>query len=132
MTRLDLSRAWNSAATMLKTNRQLVAVVAGVFFFLPLTALFLIVLGGDIQIFVPGAQPDAERMAEQVELFLTRYWWALLLVGLFQLVGALALVRLLADPTRPTVGSAMAAVPAMLLPMIAAQILSAIAVQAFW
>ena len=129
MASLDLSRAWNSAATMLKANREVVLVVSGVFFFLPLTGLFLLLLGGDIAFTGPDGQSDPERMGEMVSLFLERYWWALLLVGIAQLVGAIALIRILADPARPSVGEAMASVPGLILPMIGVQLLSGLVIQ---
>ena len=127
--KLDLSRAWSEAMRMLGTNRELVIVIAGLFLFLPFLA-FLLQLPAEGALDLPeGAQPSPDQMNEAVGRFVAENWVALLLVGLAQMAAAVALIKVLADRSRPTVKAALATVPALLMPMIGAQLASSIAAQ---
>jgi len=110
--RFDMSVAWREATAMLSANREVLLIVAGIFFFLPsLVAGFT----------MPSFQPmlsDAEAMQAQMMSYYGRFWWVIVLVMLTQVVGYLALLALLRDHRRPTVGEAIATGLKGLLPAI--------------
>ena len=58
--------------------------------------------------------------------FLTDYWWAILLLALVQTVGGIAVMAVVGDPTRPTVGEAMRRGAAYLLPHVGTQVLTSL------
>ena len=114
---------------MLGTNRELVVVIAGLFLFLPFLAFMLQLPSEGVLGLPEGAQPSPEQVNEALGRFFADNWLALLLVGLTQMAAAVALIKVLADRSRPTVKAALAAVPVLLLPMIGAQLASSIAAQ---
>lgn len=127
--KFDMGRAWSDATRMLKANRELVLVLAGLFFFVPYLAAFLSIFGSDFSFIDPNQEPNPEQMTAKINEFLLQYWWAFLLIIVGQLIGSIALLKVLAAPERPTVGQAVASVPRFILAVIAAQIITAIIVQ---
>lgn len=116
--RLDMGTAWNGATAMIDANRDVLLVIAGVFFFLPTLALTLL---------VPGMQPPQNATEAQMEQFLATFWtdngiW-LLLYAVISYIGTLALLALLRDSSRPTVGEAIKAGAIAFLPYLGAQVL---------
>jgi hypothetical protein len=110
--KLDMGRAWNDAVAMLSANRQVVAVVAGVFFLLPNVAMSLFAPQAPAAATPPpGVQPDPDQVMAQVSAELGAWfqdvWWMFLLVGLVQAIGTIGLLALLTDRSRPTVGEAL-------------------------
>lgn len=101
--RFDSLAAWNSAAALVKTNRDVLLAVAGVFFLLPSLAFAL---------FVP--QPEAAPgLSQEAALKLMQDYYAgawpwLLLVSLMQMAGTVTLLIVMTDRGRPTVGQALA------------------------
>ncbi len=128
--KLDLERAWNRATALISANRDVILVVAGVFFFLPNVISTLLLPSGEslaMQMDAQGDQPDpAEMMALFVDYF-GQSWWIYLLLGLVQAVGVLGLLALLTDRSRPTVGEALGFGAKALLPYIIAQLLIGLA-----
>lgn len=122
----DGGKAWNDTVTLLAANRSVVAVVAGVFFFLPYFALMLFLPdfasldGGE-----PPAETPEQAMA-QLSALGPRFFFTMIVLGLVQAVGVMGLLRLLTDRDRPTVGEALASGIAMLIPYILTQILQAL------
>ena len=129
MAKFDLSRAWDSAKRMLTGNRELALVVGGIFFFLPLFAALLAIFGSDIEFLPKGAEPDPDKVAQAIEALIAQYWWMLVGIGLLQIFGTITLLRILALPSRPTVGEALRQSALLLLPLIGAQLLSSLAIQ---
>lgn len=121
--KLDMGAAWNGAMAMLGANRTVVLVVAGVFFFLPYLALALL-LPQALQPQAEAADPTA-ALAILGDIYAT-YWWAFLLLSIAQGIGLLALLALLTDRSRPTVGEALQWGAKGFLPYIAAQLLLAL------
>ncbi len=122
--KLDMSRAWNDATAMISANRETVLILAGVFFFLPYLVLMLAMPGmtGSMQM-----QPaDSEQAMEQALGMYSRFWWAFLLIALFQGIGMLAGLALLGSSARPTVGEAIKAGAIGLLPYIGVQIIQTV------
>lgn len=129
--KFDMGRAWNDATALLGANRQVVLIVAGVFFFLPYLALVLLMPETltDLQAAgAGGSDPDAALRA--MGALYGEIWWAILLIAVLQGIGMLGLLALLTDRTRPTVGEALGIGAKYFLPYLASQLLVAIMVVA--
>lgn len=113
----DMNVAWREASRMIRANAQVLAILAGVFFFLPTFAT---------EIFAPMPEPATGMGGEQYMKMVSAYYAGsatfLVLVAITQAIGVLALLALLSD-RRPTVGEALKAGAASLVPYIAAQLL---------
>jgi len=108
----DMSEAWRDATAMIKANRELLTVIAGIFFFLPSVASgFAVPPMGTLF-------SDPEAMQAQVMEFYASYGWVFALVILVQIAGYLAMLALLRDRGRPTVGQAIGTGLKGLLPAI--------------
>jgi membrane-anchored glycerophosphoryl diester phosphodiesterase (GDPDase) len=116
--KFDMSEAWREAMAMITANREVLLVVAGIFFLLPSLALALSI--GGLQESMLADPETAE--ARMYELY-TGWWWLLIAVLLAEIVGYLALLALLRDSSRPTVGEALKAGIVGLLPAIGAYVL---------
>jgi hypothetical protein len=105
--KFDLDTAWKDTMGLLSRNFGLLAVLAGVFFFLPYAGFMIAVpemgamqsaqAGGDFEVV----------MAAVTELYL-EYWWVFLLLALIQGVGLLGMLALVRRRANPTVGEALA------------------------
>ena len=127
--KFSMSAAWNEAMALLRANRQVVLGIAGVFFFLPYLAMFLLMPEYAAAMGAAGTEQPA-TMAEALDQATRIYgeiWWAVLLLGLLQGIGMLGLLALLTDRQRPTVAEALAKGAKYLLPYLGTQILIAIA-----
>lgn len=126
--KLDMGRAWNESTTMIGTNRQMVAVMAGVFFFLPYLAMALLmpqVVAGQAEMM--GDPADMRAAADAIVALYADNWWAFLFVAVAQIIGTIALLVLLGDSTRPTVGEALQRGARGFLSYLGAQLLFAVA-----
>lgn len=124
--KLDMGRAWNEATALLSANRDVVLVVAAVFFFLPNAVSALLLPSQEafvMQMEALGAQPDPEDLMALFSDYLAQSWWIFVLFGLIQAAGVLGLLALLTDEARPTVGEALGFGLKALVPYIVAQIL---------
>lgn len=102
--KLDLGRAWNDATALMSANKDVISIVAGVFFFLPYLALSLLMPE------VAQPQIDAgntEALPEALIALYAENWWVFLITSILQMIGMLALFALLTDRARPTVGEAL-------------------------
>lgn len=123
--KFDMGRAWNEATNLLSANRSLLAVVAGVFFFLPYAALMMF-LPKQMAALQGPTSGNPEAMTEAMMSLYADIWWIFLVIGLIQAVGMIALLYLLSDRTRPTLGEALKHGFKYLLTYIGAQILQGI------
>lgn len=110
--KLDLGKAWTDATAMLNANREVVIIVAGLFFFLPYFAFLLFfpeLLNPETVQAPPGADPDAamDAMLGAYQAIYGKAWPAMIVYYLLQMVGSLALLALLTDRAQPTVGEAL-------------------------
>lgn len=125
--KLDLNAAWDQAVRLIGANREVMLVLGGVFFFLPYVLFSLLIPVPD---FAAIAGPSGEnRAALEAALngFIVEYWWALLLLALAISAGAIAVMAVIGDPTRPTVLTAMSRGAAFLPTKFAAQVLTSLA-----
>lgn len=113
--RFDAGAAWNSAVAIIKANRELMIVVAGLFFLLPqLVMAFLIP--------EPPAGLEGDAEAEAI-LSIVSSWWPVWLIGLIAIgMGMLAVIVLITGRDRPTVGEALQRGLKALPSLIAAQL----------
>lgn len=111
--KFNMSQAWSEATAMFSANREVLLVVAGIFFFLPSLLVSLM---------VPNIQAELMSDPEQVTQMMSALWaswgWLFGLVTLAQIVGYLAMLALLRDHARPTVGEALQAGLKGMLPAI--------------
>ena len=125
--KLDMGLAWSDATALLAGNRNVVMVVAGVFFFLPYFAIMLLVPETMQPQAEMGADPaDAEQAMQMLGQLYADIWWVFVIIGVTQAIGMLALMTLLTDRNRPTVGEAIARGGRGFLSYIGAQILFAL------
>ena len=113
--KFDMSEAWRQATAMLSGNREVLGVVAGLFFFLPTVAMGFA--------FGETSRPAVATLAEaQKQMFETyaNWWWLLALSVLLSIFGYLSLLSLLRGEQRPTVGQALKTALVGLVPAIAA------------
>ena len=108
---------------MVNANREVLLVVAGLFFFLPSLAFAL---------FIPAPQPPVGATPQQamalVSTFYTDNMVWILLMGVLQTVGVLTLLALLRDKAKPTVGDALKRGITGILPYLASQLLVALGI----
>ena len=105
--KLDINRAWTDAINLIQTNLSVVAVVAGVFFFLPYLAFVLFM--PDVSAMGIESNPqDTTAAFNQVMALYADIWWMVALLTVAQTIGTLALLALLRAGNRPTVGQAIA------------------------
>ena len=107
--KFDMGAAWNEAMRLLAANRQVVAIVAGVFFFLPYLAFMLLFMNQMEALEASQmANPDPGAVGKAMFGFYGEIWWVLVLMAVIQAIGMLGLLALLTDRSRPTVGQALA------------------------
>lgn len=116
--KFDMGRAWNEATALVGANKELLAVIAGIFIFLPNLALAMLVP----EMMTGPAQVDPENPMAAIQEFYAAngVWFGLLF--LVQAIGTLSLLALLQD-RRPTVGEAIRTGLVTLIPYIAAQLI---------
>jgi hypothetical protein len=126
--KFDMSAAWNDAMGLMRGNREVLAVVAGVFFLLP--SLVMAVLFADEQaeaVKMLEAMMQGNVLQDEPAMALEAAPGWFLAVGLaaffVQLIGYLALLALMDGTRRPTVGEAIGTAFKCLLPLIGTVIL---------
>lgn len=96
----DALRAWNDATAMMKANKAILPVLAGLFFLVP-------------QVLMSALLPDMPanlegEAATEAALEIFGVWWPLIIASiLVQATGMLAIMALLGDRARPTVAEAL-------------------------
>ncbi len=123
--KFDMGRAWSEGVRLLTANRDVVAIVAGVFFFLPYLALTLSMAGPASEL-EAAEQMAPEAALEQMMAAYSDVWWLVAIFMLMQGIGMLGLLALLTDHRRPTVGEALKFGATALLPYVGAQILQSL------
>ncbi len=126
--KLDMGQAWNQAVAMLSANKSVVAVVAGVFFFLPnVISTLMLPQAAELEAFTAGTPPeDLQAVLQMMGELYAGIWWIFIPLAIVQAMGVLGLLALLAHRDRPTVGEALGFGLKALLTYIGVQLLSAI------
>ena len=125
--KLDLNAAWDQAVRLIAANREVMLVLGGVFFFLPYVLFLLLAPMPDFAAVAGPSGENTPALRSAMSGFLADYWWAILLLTLVQTLGAIAVMAVIGDPTRPTVRAAMQRGAAYLLPNFGAQLLTSLA-----
>lgn len=125
--KLDLNAAWDQAVRLIAANREVMLVLGGVFFFLPYVLFLLLAPMPDFAAVAGPSGENTPALMAAMNGFLADYWWAILLLSLVQTVGAIAVMAVIGDPSRPTVRTAMRRGAGFLLPSVAVQILTSVA-----
>lgn len=100
--KFDMGAAWNEAMAMISSNKDVLGIVAGVFFFLPSLMLSVIAPGTELE----AAAGDPERMQAAVAAYFTNNGWLFAVVAIAGWIGSLAVYALLGRQDRVTVGEA--------------------------
>lgn len=103
--RIDLAAACREALGIWRRDREVIVAVAGIFFFLPTLAVGLLTNTGEVQANAEAMDQAAQLNAMLAHITANAHW--LVLQALAELVGVAALLALLLDPSRPTVGGAL-------------------------
>ena len=122
--KFDMGIAWEEGAGLLRGNSTVISGIAGVFFFIPIVALLLVVPDLSSNPAFASETPDPEAMTKVIEALFAEIWWMILIVALAQGIGMMTLYRLLTDKNRPTVGEALKFGAIALLPYIGATLLT--------
>ncbi|WP_294325116.1 hypothetical protein [uncultured Sphingomonas sp.] len=123
--RLNVAAACHDAVQIWKRDRDVIAAVGGVFFFLPNLALALFMRESSVT--VPVEPKDDQALMALMQSFLVENAPLLAFQMVAELVGVAVLLALLLDPARPTVGDALRIVARRLPVLIAATMLLNIA-----
>jgi hypothetical protein len=118
--KFESNAAWQFAVRKVAANRDLLVAVAGVFFVLPSFGLSLLTPE-----FTPSADADPQARFQQVMEFYSGLMPYAILLGAVQLLGAMAVLALLTDRGRPTVGEALRLGVRGVLPCLGAQLIVA-------
>ena len=121
--KLDMNRAWTDALSLIQANLGVVAIVAGVFFFLPYLAFMLLMPDAMTSMQFDADPADTQAVLDQFTAMYADIWWMIALMTIAQTVGTLALLALLRDENRPTVGQAIGIGAIGLLTSLAATII---------
>ena len=120
--KFDLDTAWKDTTGLLSRNRGLLAVIAGVFFFLPYAALTIALPGmGDLE--AAQASGNLDAMMGAINDLYASYWWVYLILAIVQGTGLLAMLALVRRRANPTVGEALSTGVKSVPTYIAAQLL---------
>ena len=104
--KFDLDTAWKETTSLVRDNFGLLAVLAGVFYFLPYMAALLWVPGMS-ELVMGQFDPNSDRMEAMVQSMFADYWWAFILLTIVQGIGLLSMLALLRRRANPTVAEAM-------------------------
>lgn len=122
--KFDMGAAWNEAVRLISANRQVIAIVAGVFFFLPYLAFMLLFMNQMSALeAAQAANPDPRAAGAAMMNFYSSVWWVIAGMWVIQGIGMLGLLTLLTDRSRPTVGSALGVGVKLILTYVGAQLL---------
>lgn len=100
--KLDTNLVWQNAHAAIRGNREALLAIAGVFFFLPSLAFALLYPQPPM---ASGAMTPEQTMAFIQKFYLESFPF-MLAITVLQIIGAMAILRLITGPNRPTVGDA--------------------------
>ncbi|MGB7655159.1 MAG: hypothetical protein WBL74_06735 [Novosphingobium sp.] len=99
---LDTNRLWEDALHTLRSNREVMLVLAGVFVLLPTLAILF---------FWPFPEPKPDELfavfLQRIGTYSDQTWWQWVAVLGLQTLGVQTMLTVIADPSRPTVKAAL-------------------------
>ncbi len=122
--KFDMNAAWRDTVALLQGNKDLLLVIAGLFFFLP--ALAFVLFLPDLTRSLDGLDNDAMLNAILDVYQRNAHWFVLSTI--LQSIGVLAMLALLRAKERPTVGEALSTGATAFVPYLIAQILLGIGI----
>lgn len=105
--KFNLDTAWKDATGLLSRNLGLLAVIAGVFFFIPYAGITIAIPEMANLENAQNAGSVEAMMAAMNDLYQS-YWWVFLILAVVQGIGLLAMLALVRRRANPTVGEALA------------------------
>lgn len=121
---LDLGKAWESAVAMLSANKDVVLIVAAVFFFLPnAVSGVLVPPATDIEAIMASSEPNPQALLNAIWEYLGSVWWVYAIITVVSGIGTISLLALLTNKNRPTVGDAISIGVKSVLTYIGVQVL---------
>lgn len=123
--KFDMGRAWSEGVAKVSTNFSLLAILGGVFFFVPSVLMFVAM--PDAMSFMTNPNMEPEDMEKIFANLGPSFFGIYLLVLIASLVGYAAMIALVGDQRRVSVGEAIAVGFKALLPLIAITVLLSIA-----
>jgi hypothetical protein len=117
----DMGRAWNDGIARVKANFQLLAVLGGIFFFLPSVLLFVAM--PDAMTAMMNPDMNAASMEQVVAGLGVGFFGLYLLIILASFIGQTAMIALMGDARRVSVGEAIGTGVKVLLPLFAILVL---------
>ncbi|MGB7373862.1 glycerophosphoryl diester phosphodiesterase membrane domain-containing protein [Pontixanthobacter sp.] len=102
--KLDIGQAWNDATALMLGNKDMLGIVAAVFFFLPTLALSVLAPTAQLEAAAAGG---SEQLQSAMMDFLAENWLLLLVYLAASTVGSLTVFALLGRRHRLTVGEAL-------------------------
>lgn len=118
----NMNRAWDEAVRIMRANPELLALLAGLFIFLPTFAIYLAVP----EAMSMPANMTQETASTEMNAWMQRNALYVILLQVVQYIGILSMLALFAR-RKPTVGEAIKNAFIALLPLLAAQILLGLA-----
>ncbi len=118
MMKFDMNRAWNEAVRLLRSNPELLILLAGLFIFVPTLAVYLI----EPEAMQLPADLDQDNPVPQLNAYFAKVGIYLIVLQVAQYAGLLTMVALFAR-RRPTVGDAIKTGLMALIPLLILQIL---------
>ena len=97
----DSNNAWQRAATTIRSNREVLFALSGVFYLLPILAFSLLFPQPN-----PPAGADEQAMVQYAAQYYSQTMPVAIPFAIVQAAGTLALLTLMTDRARPTVGQA--------------------------
>lgn len=115
--KLDIGQAWNDAVALMLSNKDVLGIVAAVFFFLPTLALSILAPTTQVEAAAAGGQ---EQLLAAMLEFLAENWLLFLIYMIASTVGSLTVFALLSKRQNLTVGEALKTGLATTLPYLVA------------
>lgn len=123
----DLDTAWRDTRRYLTENAGLLAIMGGIFVFLPYAAL-LIALPRIADMPQIPASENLDVTMNALNTFYGQVWWLVLLVSIVATIGQLAMLALIGRKPHPTVGEAIGIGAKAILPAWLAFLLQSLAI----
>ncbi len=121
--KLDLNATWNDAMALMRANTEIVLILGGLFIFVP-TLLFALIAGDPPIV----SSMSLDQLNEALLEWSNDYGLLGVITTVVSMLGTLAIMFVVLNPAKPTVGNALAMAGSVLIFYVIAQILSGFAI----